>query len=68
MGEAARRLDLETVLSEPGCPAVTLLELVAAIAEEADSDAEILAAVTSLINSGQVRLIGSFRGADVRIA
>lgn len=48
-------------------PETTLLDLVAAIARGAASDSEVVAAVTRLINSGQVRLVGSFRGADVRV-
>ena len=46
---------------------LTLLELVTAVAENADNDREVVATITHLINSGQVRLIGSFQGADVRI-
>ncbi len=45
----------------------TLLDLVAAVAESAASDAEVVATVTHLINSGQIRLVGNFRGADVRV-
>jgi hypothetical protein len=48
-------------------PEITLLELVAAVAESASSDAEVVAAVSELINSGKVRLVGNFRGADVRV-
>lgn len=44
-------------------PKVTLLELVAAAAEEARSDAELLAAVVYMVNSGRVQLMGTFRGA-----
>ncbi len=48
-------------------PEITLLDLVAAVAETATSDAEVVATVSELINSGKVRLIGNFRGADVRV-
>jgi hypothetical protein len=45
----------------------TLLDLVAAVAEVASTEAEVIATVRHLINSGRVRLVGHFRGADVRI-
>jgi hypothetical protein len=47
---------------------LTLLDLVRAIADSAKSEAEIVATVTELINSGRVTLVGNFRGADVKIA
>ncbi len=45
----------------------TLLDLVAAVAESAASDKEVVATVTHLINSGQIRLVGNFKGADVQV-
>lgn len=45
----------------------TLLDLVAAVASEARSDDEVVETVRHLINSGRVRLVGNFRGADVRV-
>lgn len=42
----------------------TMLDLVNAITEHARSDAEIVATVVYLINSGAVRLCGSFEGAS----
>ena len=42
---------------------VTLLDLVNAICDQTDSEAEVLAAVIHLVNSGKVRLGGSFRDA-----
>ena len=45
----------------------TLLELVAAVADYAETDAEVVATVQRLINTGRVELIGAFRGADVRV-
>ncbi len=49
---------------------VTLLALIAALAEQAQSEEEVVAAVVHLVNSGAVRLGGSFRGArfDLRRA
>jgi hypothetical protein len=41
----------------------TLLELVTAVAEYSDTDDELIATVVHLVNSGAVRLCGSFRGA-----
>jgi len=46
---------------------VTLLELVNAITSFARSDEEIVATIVHLVNSGQVRLCGSFRGARFRL-
>lgn len=40
---------------------LTLLDLVAAVAEFATSDAEVVAVVRHLISSGRVRLVGQFR-------
>jgi hypothetical protein len=41
----------------------TLLELVTAVTDEANSEDEVLATVVHLVNSGIVRLCGNFRGA-----
>ena len=41
----------------------TLLELVKAVADYAETDTEIVATVVYLVNSGQVQLCGNFRGA-----
>jgi hypothetical protein len=43
----------------------TLLDLVQAVSEYAQSDEEIVATVAALINSGQVRLCGNFAGARI---
>ena len=45
----------------------TLLDLVAAVAESAQTDREIVATITHLINSGQIKLVGNFLGADVKV-
>jgi len=42
---------------------ITLLDLVNAISEQARSEAEVIATVVYLVNSGRVRLCGSFKGA-----
>ena len=41
----------------------TLLDLVTAVSEHARTEAELLATVVYLVNSGRVRLCGNFRGA-----
>ena len=41
----------------------TLLELVEAVAEYAETDTETVATVVYLVNSGRVQLCGNFRGA-----
>jgi hypothetical protein len=41
---------------------VTLLELVAAVGEYARSEAEVIATVVHMVNSGTVRLCGTFAG------
>ena len=41
----------------------TLLDLVAAVSAHARSEAEVIATVVYLVNSGTVRLCGNFRGA-----
>jgi hypothetical protein len=46
----------------------TLLELVKAVSDYAETDAEIVATVVHLVNSGQVRLCGNFRGARFDLA
>ena len=42
---------------------MTLLELVDAVADHARSDAEVIATVVYMVNSGAVRLCGNFKGA-----
>jgi hypothetical protein len=44
---------------------VTLLELVGAVTDAASSEAEVIATVAHLVNSGAVRLRGNFRGARI---
>lgn len=41
---------------------MTLLDLVMAVADSADSDEEVIATISSLLSSGQVQLIGNFCG------
>jgi hypothetical protein len=44
---------------------LTLLDLIEAVAEVTDSEAEVVTVVQHLVNSGRVRLIGNFRGARI---
>lgn len=43
-------------------PRVTMQELVAAVAENAESEAEVVATVVHMVNTGLVRLDGKLRG------
>lgn len=45
----------------------TLLELVQQINEETDSDQETVATIVYLVNSGRVRLCGTFAGATIQL-
>jgi hypothetical protein len=46
----------------------TLLDLVMAVWASAGSEAEVIATVASLVNSGQVTLCGNFAGARFDLA
>ncbi len=46
---------------------VTLLDLVAAVAESGASEVEVVCAITHLVSSGRVRLVGHFREAHIQI-
>ncbi len=65
MAEAARNEVLDQ--SPKQGRAITLLDLVAAIVESGATEAEVVATVTDLVNSGRVKLIGNFQGADVQV-
>jgi hypothetical protein len=66
MTEAARKLALAS--NGEGDPqTLTLLDLVTAIVDSGATESEVVATVARLVNSGRVRLVGNFRGADVRI-
>ena len=42
---------------------MTLLDLVKVVSDHARSEAEVIATVVDLVNSGRVRLCGNFKGA-----
>jgi len=66
MTQAARKLALAS--AEEGDPqTLTLLDLVTAIVDSGATEAEVVTTVARLVNSGRVRLVGNFRGADVRV-
>lgn len=46
----------------------TLLELVSILNSFTNSDHEVVALVTYLVNSGQVRLCGTFAGATIELS
>ena len=48
-------------------PECTLLELIQVVSEAAHNDEEVVATVTYLINSGRVRLCGTFAGAKIAL-
>ena len=48
-------------------PECTLLELIQVVSEAARNDDEVVATVTYLVNSGRVRLCGTFAGAKVAL-
>ena len=53
-----------TIPKEEAMPlGMTLLDLVNAVSVHAGSEAEVIATVVHLVNSGRVRLCGNFRGA-----
>ncbi len=46
---------------------ITLLDLVAALADSAASENEVVWAIVDLVNAGRVRLVGQFREAHIQI-
>jgi hypothetical protein len=52
---------------DPQVIETTLLDLVAAVSDSAESEAEVIATISDLLRSGKIRLIGNFRRADVRL-
>jgi hypothetical protein len=46
---------------------MTLLDLVNAVSRYARSEAEVIATIVHLVNSGRVRLCGNFKGARFRL-
>jgi hypothetical protein len=58
LGEAGAEATVET----------TLLELVTTLGELTEDDREVVSTVVELLRSGQVRLIGNFRGQKIAVA
>ncbi len=46
---------------------VTLLDLVAALADSGASEKEVVWAIVHMVNSGRVRLVGQFRETHIQI-
>lgn len=67
MARAAARLATVEEVARVALVETTLLELVQTIGEITDDDREVVATVSELLRSGQVRLIGSFRGQRLSI-
>src|SRR5262245_10042781 len=61
--ETAARISHPLAATEPEPRSMTLLDLVKAVLDDARSEAEVIATVVYLVNSGQVRLCGNFKGA-----
>jgi hypothetical protein len=51
----------------PTAPECTLLELVTRVNEVTQDDTEAVVAVITLVNSGRVRLRGTFAGARIKL-
>ena len=69
MKAAVLRSQLEKPCESGQEPLVTtLLELVAAVAESARNDREVVATIAHLLTTGRIQLVGNFRGPDVRDA
>lgn len=61
-----RNFDTAEQIAEPSQPeTLTLLDLVSAIADEAETDEEVVATIQHLIETGKVTLVGNFRSSDV---
>jgi predicted nucleic-acid-binding protein len=70
MRTSAAAARIQTI-HEAGADAVvetTLLELVTTLGEITEDDREVVSAVVELLRSGQVRLIGNFRGQKLALA
>jgi hypothetical protein len=64
---AATSAGIETaVIEEP--LRLTLLELVGAVCDVTDTDAEVVATVIHMIETGRVRLSGSFRDLPISVS
>ena len=49
-------------------PQVTMLDLVTAVSQDAHTEAEVIATVAYMVNSGHVRLRGNFRDCRFSLA
>ena len=65
MAQVAHKLAHLQSLEAAHPETLTLLDLVAAVADASNSEEEVVAAVQDLIESGRVTLVGNFRCSDV---
>lgn len=63
MGQALRAEDIDGLENK----AVTLLDLVQAVADVTDDDREIVATVMHMLRAGRVKLCGSFRDEPIEL-
>ena len=63
---AATSAGIETAVVEEPLQ-LTLLELVGAVCDVTNSDAEVVATVIHMIETGRVRLSGTFRDLPIRV-
>lgn len=66
--EIAQGEEVGECAMKPLPPSSTLLELVQTVMAETENDTEVVATVIYLINSGKVRLCGTFAGAKITFA
>ena len=57
----------EALVAAAAVQRTTLYELVETVSEYARNDAEVLATIVHLVNSGQVRLVGRLRNARIAL-
>ena len=62
-----RKKKSDALLQAATVQQTTLYELVEAVSEYARNDAEVLATIVHLVNSGQVRLVGRLRNARIAL-
>jgi hypothetical protein len=64
---AAATATLEIPIESEPPIRLTLLELVGAVCEVTNDDREVVATVVHMLRSGQIELVGNFRGAPIDI-
>jgi len=72
MDRAIRRIDFPANPPESSSSCaephgMTLLDLIAVVSDLTENESQLVRVVRQMLRSGQVKLIGNFRGADVTI-